>query len=328
MTLYRKHRPKNFDDFIGNKQVVNSLKSILNRPIDLIPHAYLFEGDYGTGKTTLARIVAKEIGRATYPPDETIANNAGLDRIELHELDAGSDRGVEAADVMKKKFKYKPRLNNLVIYIIDEIQTSSSKYQESLLKILEEPPPYLYFILCTTNPLKINKGILDRCNKFHLFNYTTRELVQILENVCVKEEKNINKKTLMEISKKAYGSARNAITMLENIIDLDPNDIEKFKLTEREKENELYLIASYLYGVEKWMYIKNTLKNTKLNPESIRQYIIKYCINILLDNENIDGKSLIILNHMLPVYDKIIDLNTLIFIYAECLKELERHVWG
>lgn len=276
MSLYIKHRPKNFNEFVGNEEVVASLNSILSRH-DCIPHVFLFEGDYGCGKTTLAYILAKELG---------------CDEDEIQYMDIGTFRKVENADQIKEQIQYLPLSGKNKVYILDEIQTTTgSKFQESLLHTLEHPPDYVYFVICTTNISKINKGILSRSTIFSLRNYTIRELIRILKSVIEKEKKEIDDEIIRFIASRSLNSPREALTNLEKIINYDNIDLEKIRnivdfANTKDPGHTIPRLIKTLLENKPLYSILNILKQNKLNPEEIRRGVIAYCYAIIIKIDN------------------------------------------
>lgn len=206
-SLYMKYRPKSFDDVVGNASVISSLKSKMAE--EYPPHVFLFKGEYGTGKTTMAFILSDIIGAK------------GQDIIEV---DAGTERGVDYADQLRSILQYSPIESLYKVVIIDEIQATSSKFQQSLLKTLENGcKDHVFFIICTTDPQKINKGILSRACKYNLETLPKDDMTILLKRIIRKEKRTkfITSKVIDTIVKISEGSPRSGINNLEIVISMD-----------------------------------------------------------------------------------------------------------
>ena len=219
IALYRKFRPNNFDDVIGQDIVVKALKNQVKS--EKISHAYLFSGTRGTGKTSMARIFAKSIncennidGNACGKCQSCIdiSNNKSLDIIEI---DAASNNGVEQMRALREEAMYPPRQGKYKVYIIDEAHMLSTAAFNALLKVLEEPPEYIVFILATTESSKIISTILSRCQRYDFRKITLDDILGRLLFLVKEENIAISKDALEYIAKKADGSLRDAISILD-----------------------------------------------------------------------------------------------------------------
>lgn len=281
--LHIKYRPKDFDRVIGNQATVKSLQSMLKRDKNKIPHVFLLAGNYGCGKSSLARIIAKHLGCAN---------------CDIKEIDAGTDRGVKSADDLKSTLKYSAREGDVRVIIIDEIQeTSGGKYQGSLLKTLEDGcPKHVYFILCTTNPEKINNGILSRATKYQVKLLSVEELIKLIKRVCKKENKTIPIPFMRRVAESSEGSPRNALTLLDSIIDLEnPKDMREVLKNSQEiilsgmteDKNVIELCKALMKGA-RWTKIREIIKNIDTNPETVRIIIRNYFTSVLLNSNGRD----------------------------------------
>lgn len=229
-TLYRKYRPKKFLELVGQSHVkklfVNSLK---NKEIS---HAYIFAGPRGTGKTTVARILAKSLN-CENPQEIEPCNmcNAciSIDKgnfMDVLELDAASNRGIDEIRKIRETVNYHTAQGKYKVYIIDEAHMLTKEAFNALLKTLEEPPSNVVFILATTNPEKIPQTIISRCQVIDFKNISNKDIIKRLEFVCENEGIKISHEAIVEISKRANGGLRDALTILEQVINSAGKDIK------------------------------------------------------------------------------------------------------
>ena len=201
ITLYRKYRPKDFSEIAGESDIVKTLKNSLDN--DRISHAYLFSGPRGVGKTTSARLIAKGVnclknGISSSPCNEC-ENCREIDNgsfIDLIEIDAASNRGIDEIRELKDKINYQPSKGRKKIYIIDEVHMLTKEAFNALLKTLEEPPEHVIFILATTEPDKILPTIISRCQRYDFKSLTYTEVKDKLSEICRGENVEIDEGSL------------------------------------------------------------------------------------------------------------------------------------
>ena len=221
--LYRKYRPSTFSDVIGQEHIERTLKNAIEQ--NKVSHAYLFCGPRGTGKTTMARILAKALlcekgptvdPDGTCPECEAIAQGQHPD---VYELDAASRTGVEnVREEIISRVNYAPTRGAWKVYIIDEVHMLSTAAFNALLKTLEEPPGHVVFILCTTDPQKVPETIQSRCQRFDFHRISAEAIVSRLGAICVKEGVDFEGEALDLIAYRADGGMRNALTSLEQLM--------------------------------------------------------------------------------------------------------------
>lgn len=233
--LYRKYRPSNFDEVVGQTHIIQTLKNaiIQNR----IAHAYLFCGPRGTGKTSIAKIFAKTLN-CTNSQDapcgvcENCKMAANGSHPDIIEIDAASNNGVDEVRNLIDKVKYAPMQGKYKIYIIDEVHMMTSGAFNALLKTIEEPPAHVIFIFATTEPNKVLPTIISRCQRFDFNKVSVNDIKYRLSVVCKNEGIEIDQDGLTLIAQLADGGMRDALSILDQCVayctsHIDVNDIRK-----------------------------------------------------------------------------------------------------
>ena len=280
--LYRKYRPSNFDEVVGQKIVVNTLINAIEN--NKTSHAYIFSGPRGTGKTSIAKIFAKTINcehRENHVPCNKCSNCVDYNNkktVDIIEIDAASNNGVDEIRNLRSSVNLVPNSSKYKVYIIDEVHMLSTSAFNALLKTLEEPPKYVIFILATTELYKVPETIVSRCQNFDFGRITITNIVDRLSYICEHENIKIDNDALKSIAIYSNGGMRDAIGLLDQLSSYKNGNITVFDV-----EDICGLISSdQIFGLVECL-LQNDLK------ESINR----------LDKYNEDGKNLLILFEMI-----------------------------
>src|SRR3989344_4459812 len=222
MSLYLKYRPKSFADVVGQEHIVTTLEHAVER--NQLVHAYLFFGPRGTGKTSVARILAK-ILLIRDVKDENIqkqiiksADEGSL--VDLIEIDAATNRQIDDIRELKEKVQFTPVVASAKVYIIDEVHMMTKEAFNALLKTLEEPPPHAFFILATTELHKVPDTIQSRCQRFPFREIGEEDIVRALQNIADKERITADRGALRAIARHVNGGMRDAVSLLDQLSSL------------------------------------------------------------------------------------------------------------
>lgn len=252
--LYRTYRPKNFDEVVGQDVIVKTLQNALLN--NKIAHAYLFSGPRGTGKTSIAKILAKAVNCEKSPTDNPcgvcptcVAIQEGSIS-DVVEIDAASNNGVNEIRELRDKVKYLPSLGKYKVYIIDEVHMLTSQAFNALLKTLEEPPAHVIFILATTEPNKVPLTILSRCQRFDFRGISKKDIIRKLDEIRTHENILITNEAISEISRLAEGGLRDAISLFDQAVAFSDGEItleDVYKVSGSvSKDNLLHLLTDIL----------------------------------------------------------------------------------
>jgi DNA polymerase III subunit gamma/tau len=251
LVLYRKYRPQTFAEIIGQEHVVKTLTNAVSS--EIISHAYLFAGPRGSGKTTIARLMAKSLNcqnrkDGSFEPCNKcdscleIIKNSSLDLVEI---DAASHRGIDEMRELRDSIKFAPSKSKYKVFIIDESHQLTKEAANALLKTLEEPPSHAIFILATTEIHKMIPTIISRCQRFDFRKLTIEEIVRRLEIIAKKEKVSAEKKALEMIASNAGGSIRDAESIFSQILSFEGKGKD---IKAAEVKNLLGLVETSLIG--------------------------------------------------------------------------------
>lgn len=279
--LYLKHRPKKYDDVIGQQTACSTLKRFDKKGY---PHAILLTGPSGCGKTTIARIIKNKLKCGDY---------------DYKEVNTADFRGIDSIRSIRQKAALAPITGKTRMWLIDECHKLSNDAQNALLKLLEDAPKQTYFVLATTHPNKLINTIKTRCTELAIKSLTDKQVYKLLQNIAGKENFKLNKKVAKKIIKNSEGSARKALVLLNSILSLiNTNDMLK-TIAESTKEEEGIKLARALHnpGV-KWNEVAGILKQLKdtEEAESVRRLVLSYATSVLLSNGKLTPRAFLIID--------------------------------
>ena len=220
--LYRAYRPQKFSEVVGQEAIVRTLQNSISS--GKISHAYLFTGPRGTGKTTVARILAKALNcenkREAEPCGKCLVCQeiASSNSPDVVEIDAASNNGVEEIRDIREKVKFLPSGSKYKVYIIDEVHMLTTGAFNALLKTLEEPPKHVVFILATTEPHKVLPTIISRCQRFDFKSLSVKQISAMIKKVAAEEKINITEEAVIAIAEGAEGGMRDALSYLDQAV--------------------------------------------------------------------------------------------------------------
>jgi DNA polymerase-3 subunit gamma/tau len=222
-SLYRRHRPGSFDEVVGQQHVVRTLRNAVEQ--DKVHHAYLFVGSRGTGKTSMAKILARSLncerGGSTVTPCgecESCVTIAAGTSVDVIEMDAASNRSVDDVRDLRERVAYAPAGGHWKVYILDEAHMLTKEAWNAFLKTLEEPPPNTVFVLATTEAHKVMATIADRCQRFDFQRPSLEQISEVLTRVAAAESITVDEGATAMIARSASGSFRDALGTLDQLV--------------------------------------------------------------------------------------------------------------
>jgi DNA polymerase III gamma/tau subunit len=263
MELCEKYRPKDLENVVGQDKAVSILKGILNKPTKKMPHTLIFTGNSGCGKTTLARIFAKRL------------KVSSMDLVEINTADFG---GIDMVREIRTNMNKFPMQGTYRAWIIDEAHSLSREAQAAFLKILEEPPAHCFFLLATTDPVKLIEPLLQRCTKVKVDPVSDVDLKTLITKIAKKEKIDLSKKITRLLISTANGSPRNALKYLDAVSSQRTEEEREYCLISSDTQTQAFGIFKAMMDFTPWTKLREVVKNVKEEPEVVRRIILA-CVN-------------------------------------------------
>ncbi len=289
LVLYRKYRPQTFAEITGQEHIVKTLTNAISS--GMVSHAYLFAGPRGSGKTTIARLLAKAVNCQNRKEGEfepcnkcssclEIMEGRALDLIEI---DAASHRGIDEIRELKDGILFSPTKSKYKVFILDEAHQFSKDAANALLKTLEEPPGHAIFVLATTEIHKMIATIISRCQRFDFRKLTAKEIIERLESISQKEGVKIEKPALELIALNAGGSIRDAESILDQVLisSVKEKEIKAQDIKELLGLIEINLVSQFLGFISEKkasqaINFLNEMLEKGMNPQEFAKALINY----------------------------------------------------
>ena len=311
--LYRKYRPKNFDEVVGQKVTIQILKNAVEN--NHVSHAYLFYGPRGTGKTSIAKILSRTIN-CENPKDgipcekcDSCKVSSSPECVDIIEIDAASNNGVDEIRELKNKISFVPSELKYKVYIVDEVHMLSTGAFNALLKTLEEPPEHAIFILATTELQKVPLTIISRCQTLEFKRIDDKSMIKKLTDIAKKEKININDSALVEVSKYSNGGLRDAIGLLEKAIsytndEITDNTIKEISGNISQEDLNDFIELFINKDIEKILNKINDFYDEGIDLIKLANNIIEYIRDRIIKNKEYDHY----LCNLIIEFDKMITL--------------------
>ena len=297
LALYRKYRPKKLNEVVGQSEIKKILANSVKN--GTITHAYLFSGPRGTGKTTMAKILAKMVN-CLEPVDGNACDNCEsclniLDSNDVIEIDAASNNGVDEIRELREKANLVPNSARFKVYIIDEVHMLTTQAFNALLKTLEEPPKHVIFILATTEYYKIPLTITSRCQKFQFTKISNQDIVMKLKEISKNEDISIDDNALEEIAKISDGGMRDSINFLDQLRSFNKEKItidDVYEVCGDVSNNQMYELLSNINdnNYECITSFFENMNNSGKNYTKFLENVVEFLKDIILLKNNVSYK--------------------------------------
>ena len=288
MSLYLKYRPKTLDELRGNSSIASALDGMLSDK-ETCPHAFLIHGPTGCGKTTIGRIIADRLG---------------CKGSDFREVNTADMRGIDTIRDIIKQAQFRPIEGSCRVWLIDECHKLTNDAMNSLLKILEDTPTHVYFILCTTDPHKLLKTIQGRCSQFAVKPLDDRQMFRLLKTIVKEEGEDLPQEVYDQIMQDSLGHPRNALQILDQVLRVNPD--KRLEIAHRSAEEfseSIALCRALIKEGTGWKEVREILNGLKdQEPENIRRNVLGYAQAVLLKDDN--PRAGLVLEEMLePFYN-------------------------
>lgn len=299
MELYKKYRPSDFDEVVGNETVLSSIQNKLEN--GTLPHFMIFAGPPGCGKTTLSRILKEKLE---------------VRDMDFVEINAADQNGVEVARAIAEKVVYKPLgKGKNRLWLFDEAHRLTPACLAAMLKILEDTPQHAYFIFATSEDKKLSDAIRSRATIYTMKPLDDKQMEHLLRSICRKERMRVPDKAIDKIIEVSMGQSRNALVALDSIKDLSEDKMNEAIERSAQQESKCFeLLKALLWGRGNWGDIAKILQNFEEDPEQTRRYLMTVCCNQLKDpakSKNHENCFQLAYSMKKPFYDN--GMNDLIF---------------
>jgi len=286
-SLAVKYRPKRLADFLGNTETVQALRALMER--EEMPHTILFTGPSGTGKTTLARIVARRLQCSEH---------------DLQELNTADFRGIDTIRDVVRNMALCPMSGSCRVWILDEVHQLSKDAQHALLKALEDTPKHVYFLLATTDPAKLLPTIRTRCVTFEVKPLNDKLMADLIVVTASSEghTHGMKQEVVDQIVQDSLGSARMALSILDKVVNMDPADMLTAAKQQAAQQSEAINLCRALIAKRPWFEIAKIIKGLEAEPESVRRAVLGYAQAVLLKGDNPQA-AMVLMNFRAPLYD-------------------------
>lgn len=280
MELYRRLRPTKFNEVIGQPMAVRILTDLVKKKN--IPHAIAFTGASGCGKTTLARILVTKLG---------------CNKEDFCEINAADARGIDTIREIRSHMGYAPMQGSCRIWLIDEAHRLTSDSQSALLKMLEDCPDHVYFMLATTDENKLLPTIRTRCTEIRLISLPQKPMEDLITGAAKKEGIEVSKELLKQLIECADGSARKALVLLEQIAGIE-DEAERIDAVQKadSKRDAIEIARSLINPKATWQEIAAIIKRVEDDPEKIRRMILGYASAVLLNGTKISPNAYLVIS--------------------------------
>ena len=295
--LYRKYRPDNFDNIIGQNQVIDVLKNQIKE--NKISHAYIFSGVRGTGKTSTAKVFAKAVNCMNYTEEKGICNECNScinNQMDTIEIDAASNNSVDNIRALKDTIMYQPNFGKYKVYIIDEVHMLSTGAFNALLKTLEEPPSHVIFILATTELNKIPATILSRCQKFEFKKVSKEDIKLRLRYILESENIEYNDEAIDHIADMSDGGLRDAISMLDQVASYGKINLQNIDFVtgmSSIEQIDKYILALLEKNTLNALTTISYMKSNSVDIKKVPSQIISRLIDIMYIQNDIPRQNVI-----------------------------------